>query len=61
MSGRKNAGLLAAVLLFALDLRRAGAVDSLPTVWRQGIATNYGGAQDGKVSPFVLPSGTTGP
>ena len=26
--------------------------DSLPTAWRTGIATNYGGAQDGKVSQY---------
>ncbi len=61
MSCRKSAGLLAAVILFALDLRRAGAVDSLPTSWRQGIATNYGGAQDGKVSPLVVTFGTASP
>ena len=25
----------------------AGQIQSLPTDWRSGIATNYGGAQDG--------------
>ena len=36
----------AACLLMPLT----SADDSLPTDWRTGIATNYGGAQDGKVS-----------
>ncbi|BDA46488.1 probable Expansin-A7 [Coccomyxa sp. Obi] len=57
MSGRKGAGVLAAVLLIAFELRRAGAADSLPTAWRQGIATNYGGAQDGK-DPYSPSFGT---
>jgi hypothetical protein len=62
MSGRRCTSLLAAVLLLASSLRRARAVDSLPSYWTQGIATNYGGQQDGMVSPcarpFVRPSGT---
>lgn len=41
--------LLATVLLSASGIARVAAVDSLPTSWRKGIATNYGGAQDGKV------------
>lgn len=36
----------AACLLASLT----SADDSLPTDWRTGIATNYGGQQDGKVS-----------
>jgi len=40
---------MAAVLLFACNVKRGRCVDSLPTAWRQGIATNYGGQQDGKV------------
>jgi len=31
-------------------MRLAQAADNLPTAWRTGIATNYGGAQDGMVS-----------
>jgi hypothetical protein len=34
----------------ALMLSSAQAADVLPTAWRTGIATNYGGAQDGMVS-----------
>ena len=30
--------------------RLTRADDTLPTEWRTGIATNYGGQQDGKVS-----------
>ena len=34
--------------------RYTSADDSLPTEWRTGIATNYGGQQDGKVSEVPL-------
>ena len=39
----------AACLLASLT----SADDSLPTDWRTGIATNYGGQQDGKVGPVT--------
>jgi hypothetical protein len=41
--------VLTAVVVSASGLGRVLAVESLPTGWRQGIATNYGGAQDGMV------------
>ena len=43
-------------LVFFLRIALCGCLftgclaDSLPTAWRTGIATNYGGAQDGMVS-----------
>ena len=49
MSGSRRTSLLAAVLLLVSFTRRARAVDSLPSYWTQGIATNYGGQQDGMV------------
>jgi outer membrane biogenesis lipoprotein LolB len=42
--------LAACVLLHGCCLSQVVADDGLPTAWRQGIATFYGGAPDGMVS-----------
>ena len=51
--------LLAAAVAFYCILRRAQADDEaseLPGDWRTGIATNYGGAQDGMVRDLSQPA-----
>ena len=67
---RSAANLAAGILMVACSLVQVAADDSLPTAWRQGIATNYGGAQDGMVRDryffhseaacwvFIVPRGT---
>lgn len=46
---RRAAALAAGTLFLACSLVQIAADNGLPTAWRQGIATNYGGAQDGMV------------
>lgn len=54
---RRASTLSAGTLLLACSLAQIAADDGLPGAWRQGIATNYGGAQDGMVRHFCfLPS-----
>lgn len=54
---RRAAALAAGTLLLLCSLVQIAADHGLPTAWRQGIATNYGGAQDGMVrlSFFLSP------
>ena len=46
---RRAAAMAAGTLFLACILVQIAADNNLPTAWRQGIATNYGGAQDGMV------------
>ncbi|BDA46490.1 probable Expansin-A2 at N-terminal half [Coccomyxa sp. Obi] len=55
---RRAAALAAGTLLLASSLVQVAADDGLPTAWRQGIATNYGGAQDG-MDPYQYSFGTS--
>lgn len=56
MSHTIMVSLLAAVTALCLMAPLALADDNsgLPSAWRTGIATNYGGAQDGKVCSCIL-------
>lgn len=51
---RRASTLAAGTLLLACSLLQIAADDGLPGAWRQGIATNYGGAQDGMVRDRCL-------
>ncbi len=52
--------IMTALLLLGplFSLTSVAAFDNLPTDWRTGIATNYGGAQDGD-SPYSPSYGTS--
>lgn len=47
---RSALALAAGILLLSCSMSHFAAAENLPGDWHTGIATNYGGAQDGMVS-----------